>query len=277
MFDAQYQNVSADNPSWGRAAVLPWDQEIFGFPVGDYQLGDSQQIAQSLPEARECLRQWALANRCELIGCSVPATDMLAYTLLPKLDFAFVDYTLKIYTKSLHLAQLPMNKIPVRSALPEDQASVERIAQMAFRAGRYHADPLFPRALVDLRYKQWLTNAYASLGQNSRLYVTGEPGAVTSFFHVTVNGTESYITIIAVDPAHHGTPLGVELCAGVLRDLQQSGIKRMSSKVSALNSGVMNFVNYYGWRFGDPQVVFHWHAANTPHLNSWESIFATEH
>ncbi len=273
MFEAQYQKLSNDHPEWGRVALLPWDMEIFEFPVADYQLGDCREIAHAIPGVTEALTRWAAANQVELIGCSVRATDMQAYTLLPVLGLTFIDYTLKIYTKSLHLAQLPHNKIPVRSALTEDRASVERIAESAFRAGRYHADPLFPRELVNRRYKQWLSNAYASLGPGNRLYVTGEPGAVTSFFHVTVEGEEAYITIIAVDPAHHGTPLGIELCAGTLRDLQASGVKRMSSKISALNSGVMNFVNYYGWRFGDPQVIFHWHAANAPHLVPWESIY----
>ncbi|MGB8646677.1 MAG: hypothetical protein WCF84_15660 [Anaerolineae bacterium] len=273
MFDSHYQNLSAENPEWGRVATLPWDAEIFGFPVGDYEAGDAAAIARNLDAFRAQFNQWAAANQVEIVHCTVPATNQPWYTLLPALGFAFVDYTLKIYTKSLHTAVIPMNKIPVRLADARDQESVERIAEQAFRAGRYYADPLFPKRLVEIRYRRWLANAFAALGDNSRLYVTGEVGNVTSFFHITREREEAYITIIAVEPTRHGSTIGVELCAGVLRDLQASGIKRMSSKISALNSGVMNFVNYYGWRFGNPQVAFHWHASDAPHLNSWDSIF----
>jgi hypothetical protein len=274
MFDASHQLLSAEHPEWGRIATLPWDEKIFGFPVGDYQPGDSRSIAATRPSFQEKLRNWSEMNRIELVGASVPADDILWCRLLPELGFAFVDYTLKISQPSLQAWEPSPFKIPVRLAQPEDQPSVERIAQLAFRAGRYHMDPCFPRSLSELRYKQWLSNAFAASGPSSRLYVTGEVGQATSFFHVNVDGEDAYITIIAVAPDKQGGRTAVDLCTGALTDLKSMGVRRMSSKVSAMNSGVMNVAVFFSWRFSDPQAVFHWHAPNAPHLAKPEDMFA---
>lgn len=274
MFEASYQVLSDRHPHWGRVAVLPWDAQIFGFPVGDFQAGDLQYLVGTCAKFQETLSLWAAENRVELIACTVPADDIRWCALLQQLGFAYVDYTLKISQTHLQRWEPPGSKIAVRLAQPEDQESVERIAQHAFRAGRYHMDPRFPRALSELRYKRWLSNAFAALGPGSRLYVTGEVGHTTSFFHVNLNGNEAYITIIAVDPDYQGGPTGIDLCTGALIDLKSMGIRRMSSKVSAMNSGVMNFAGYFGWRFSEPQAVFHWHAPDAPHLVSSDQVFA---
>jgi hypothetical protein len=272
MFEATYQALSDEHPQWGHVAILPWDQVIFGFPVADYRAGDSRYIANTRTSFRERFNQWAAVNRVELVGCAVAAEDILWCRMLQELDFVYVDYNLKVSRSRLQSQKLPPSKIPVRLAQMEDQASVERIAQHAFRAGRYHMDPRFPRSLSELRYKHWLGNAFAALGPGSRLYVTGELGQATSFLHVNLMGDEAYVTIIAVAPENQGGRIGLDLCAGVVRDLQTLGIKRMSSKLSPMNLNIMNFMVYFGWRFSDPQSVFHWHAPDAPHLVPSEEI-----
>ena len=274
MFEASYHLLSAEYPQYGRVATLPWDEKIFGFPVGDYQAGDPRYVANTRTNFQESLHDWAGMNRVELVGCSVDADDLLWCTLLPELGFTFVDYTLKITQPRLQSYEPPTPKIPVRLVQPEDQPSVEQIAQHAFRAGRYHRDSRFPRLLSDLRYKHWIANAFAALGPSSRLYVTGKEGQATSFFHVNLDGDQAYITIIAVAPDRQGGRTGIDLCAGALIDLKSIGIRRMSSKVSAMNSGVMNLAVFFGWRFSDPQTVFHWHAPNAPHLVPPDEVYA---
>lgn len=276
MFEASYQDLSPDRPEWGRVAILPWDQEIFGFPVGDYQAGDVRQIAGSREEFQATLSGWAERFGVELVGSSVAADDVLWCTLLPELGFAFVDYTLKIAQPRLQAWVPTAAKLPVRLAQPVDKTSVELIAQHAFRAGRYHRDPRFPRSLSDLRYKHWLGNTFSASSPFSRLYVTGDEGKATSFFHVNLSDDEAYITIIAVAPEKQGGRTSVDLCTGVLIDLKSMGIRRMSSKISAMNSGVMNLAVFFGWRFSDPQSVFHWHSRNAPHLVQPEEVFSLE-
>lgn len=274
MFEASHQVLSEPHPEFGRVSTLPWDEKIFGFPVGDYQAGDSRTVAKQTEMFLHSLQKWAADNRVELVGSSVAADDTLWCTLFPELGFTFVDYTLKISQPRLQGWQAPHAKGPVRLAQPIDEPSVELIAQHAFRAGRYHRDSRFPKALSDLRYKQWLGNAFAALGPSSRLYLTGEVGHATGFFHVNLEGEHAYITIIAVAPDKQGGRTGIDLCTGALTDLKSMGIRRMSSKVSAMNSGVMNLAVFFGWRFSDPQAVFHWHAPNAPHLVKPDEVYA---
>lgn len=274
MFETSYRPISDEHPEWGLIALLPWDQRIFGFPVADYQLRDSLYTAKSREAFRACLENWAGTNRVELIGCNAPAEDTIGCALLPVVGFAYVDYTLKINQSRLQSWDPPASKLPVRIAQEEDRTSLEAVAQNAFRAGRYHMDPRFPRALSELRYKHWVANALAAAGPGSRLYVTGEIGKVSGFFHVNIEGDEAYITIIAVQFDKQGGRTGHDLAAGSLADLKSRGIRRMSSKVSAMNSSVINLATYLGWRVSDPQVIFHWHAPNAPHLVQPREIFS---
>jgi len=273
MFEASYQMLLANCPDFGRISTLPWDEKIFGFPVADYQSGDARVIAGAKREFSKTLEAWADVNRVELVGASVPAEDVLWCTLLPILGFTFVDYTIKISQPRLQAWTPPPTKGAVRLAEPADEAGVEYIAQHAFRAGRYHRDGRFPRALSDLRYKQWMTNAFTSLGQGSRLYLTGEVGHATGFFHVNLDGEYAYITIIAVAPDKQGGRTGLDLAAGALADLKAIGIRKMNSKISAMNSGVMNLAVFLGWRLADAHAVFHWHAPDAPHLVKEEDVF----
>lgn len=273
MFETSYAPLKNDHPEWGSVALLPWDQEIFGFQVADLRVGDSGEAAKNREEFRQSIDDWAKRNQAELIGCSAPAEDPIWPALLAWAGFAYVDYTLKINQQRLQSWTPPPVKQPVRLAEPEDRVSLEAVAQTAFRAGRYHMDPRFPRALSELRYKHWVANALAAAGPGSRLYVTGDVGQVTGFFHVNVNGEEAYITIIAVELEKQGGRTGHDLATGGLADLKSRGIRRMNSKVSAMNSGVINLATYLGWRVSDPEVVFHWHAPDAPHLVKPDSVF----
>jgi hypothetical protein len=151
-------------------------------------------------------------------------------------------------------------------ATPADQESVEQIAEQAFNAGRYHVDARFPRALANLRFRRWLGRAFAEAGPDSRIYVIGESGALKAFTHSTVEGDRAYITIggAVVDLQGHGA--GAAIFLGTVEALRDSGIRRAQSKLSASNTPMMNLAAYAGSRFSDPQDVFHWHAADAPHL-----------
>ncbi len=273
MFETSYQPLSGQHPEWGNVAVLPWDCDIFGFPVADFQAGDSHCVAQERTAFGEAFTRWTDDNRVEVVGCSVAAADKHWCGLLPTLGFAYVDYTLTITQPRMNKFDFPPTKIPVRLATPEDQPEVERIAEQAFEFGRYHVDPLFPHELSEYRYRRWLRNAFTDLGPNGRIYVTGETSHVGSFFHVNLKDDTAYITIIAVARELQRGTTGIDLCSGALNDLKMSGIRRVSSKISAANTGVMNFAAFFGFRFSQPQAVFHWHRPNSAHLVKPELVF----
>lgn len=273
MFEANYQPLSVDHPEWGIIAVLPWDSETFGFAAADYKPGDVRLVFTNREDIRYCLGTWAKVNTVEIVGCSVAASEPRWRTLLPRIGFAYVDSTLTYTVSRLERAQFPRKRVPVRLATAEDQPAVERICEIGFRAGRYHADALFPVALANLRYRKWLANEFASLSGSNRIYVVGDAGEVIGFTHVRVNGEEAYITIGGADPAVQSGVLPFAVFIGTLEALRDSGVRRVQSKLSAGNTPMLNLAAYAGSRFSEPEAVFHWHAENAPHLNRFSSLF----
>jgi RimJ/RimL family protein N-acetyltransferase len=271
MSEPEYQPLSPEMPNWGEVGVLSWDSEVFGFPVATYRANDASAISRNLPDVREALKTWAVENDVELIGCSLSATEPMWRLSLPRLGFLFVDSTLTYTQPKLHRAKFPRS-YAVRLATMEDRQSVERIAEQAFNVGRYHADPFFPTALANLRFRRWLEKAFASLGPSSRIYVTGESGAVTAFTHSNVEGDRAYITIGGADVAFQGRGAGAAVFLGTLEALRDSGVRRAQSKLSASNTAMMNLTAYAGCRFSNPELVYHWHAPDARHLLEAKSI-----
>ncbi len=273
MFKASYENLSADGSEWGTIAVLPWDSDIFGFAVADWKVGDLRVVFQDHSAVAARLTSWANDHRVELISCSVSSAESRWRALLPRIGFAYVDSTLTYTLTKLQIAQFARKHVPVRLATVDDQPAVERICEIGFRAGRYHADPLFPLALANARYRRWLANEFNSLGEENRIYVAGEIGAAIGFTHVRVNGTEAYITIGGADPEVQSSVLPFAVFIGTLEALRDSGVRRAQSKLSAGNTPMLNLAAYAGSRFSEPEMVFHWHAPGS-RLVSFDSLFS---
>lgn len=276
MFEAAYENLVDAQPAFGRIALLPWDTEIFGLPVAEFKAGDVRAMFDGRREIDERLQSWAAAHRVELISCSVPSGERSFRTLLPQFGFTYVDATLTYMLARLQTAKFPRKHVPVRLATIEDRPAVERICEIGFRAGRYHADPRFPRELANARYRQWLAREFKSLGEANRIYVAGEVGAAVGFTHVRVTDGDAYITIGGADPAVQSGVLPFAVFIGTLEALRDSGVRRARSKLSAGNTPMLNLAAYAGSRFSEPETVFHWHAPDAPHLVSIDSL-ATEH
>ena len=266
-FEAPYGNLSEAHPEWGTIAILPWDTELFGFAVADYRLDSYPTTTLEEQRWRGAMLDYASKHAVELIMCSVPNEKRPAFALLSAAGFVFFDYTLAVSLSGLQVRKIPAPPIPVRDAQPGDQPEVERIAEQAFRYGRYHADPYIPGDLANRRYRDWVRNAFASADQNNRIFVTGSVDTVHGFMHVRLDGHTAHITIMAVDEPFQRGATAFSLAAGSLRRLRAAGIREIASKISAANLGIMNMTASFGCRYADPQAVFYWHASQTGQLN----------
>ena len=274
MFQAAYHDLSLEHPEWGRVAVLPWDSDLFGFGVGDFKPGKAADVFRDRGSIAARLTSWSQTESVELIGCSVTSAEGAWRALLPHLGFAYVDSTLTYTLPKLQTVQFGRKHAPVRLATREDEPAVLRICETGFRAGRYHADPLFPLTLANARYRRWLANEFESLGETNRIYVAGEVGAAIGFTHVRVNGTEAYITIGGADPAVQSSVLPFAVFIGTLEALRDSGVRRAQSKLSAANTPMLNLASYAGSRFSEPETVFHWRRPGSAHLVAFDALFS---
>ncbi len=257
--------LDAERPEWGRVFVVPWDTEIFGFPVGTYEPGEAKAIHAGLGVIGERLLVWAATNRIELVSCTVAADDRTWRTLLPALGFTCVEQTLDVAFR-VQTYDAPPPSRPVRLATADDHPQIEEIAGHTFRHGRYHADPRFPPDLADRRYRHWVRSACTSTHSVDRVYVVGPPGNVKGFFQLRLVEDRAEVGIMGVTESAKGTPATLALMTGMQLDLKALGVRWLTAKLSAGNTRIMNLVAHFGWRFRNPQATFHWHAPDAPHL-----------
>lgn len=265
-FRADFQPLVRERPAWGEVALLPWDCDLFGFAVAEYRVGKWEAVAEQSGAIRAALDTWAAARGVQLICCRVPADHSGLLFLLPAWSFTFIDFDLQAMLPRLQRATLPVIKIPVRGAAPDDGPALARIAETAFRFGRYFADPLFPPPLASRRYGAWLHNALAGTNAGEQVYVIGGLGRVTGFLHVVIKDSVADLRLGAVDLSHQSGIAGFNLYAGVLHALKGQGAGRVVARLSAANTAVMNIFADLGFRFFRAEATFHWHAPGAVHL-----------
>lgn len=261
-------------PDWGTVALLPWDAEVFGFPVADFQPGDRGEIDAHRPAFAQRLARWAGERQVELVACRHPPSDVVLSAILDQCRFRFVEVSLRAELAPLPKDRLPAARVTVRLAAPEDRVPLLSIAESAFNSGRYHADPRFPRALANARYRFWLDNALSRPGPGTRVFALGAAGHPTGFFHVEIEAAETDLRLSAVDPAGNPGIAGFALYAGVLQALASQGVQRVSARLTATNTAVVNLYAALGFRFAEPEIVRHWHSETAPHLIPLEPAVA---
>src|SRR5262245_3141874 len=96
MAEVQARPLDEDHPEWGRVFVVPWDTDIFGFPVGTCAPGDVGVLHANLTAFDERLRAWTSAHQVELVSCTVSADEPAWRALMPALGFMCVEQTLDV-------------------------------------------------------------------------------------------------------------------------------------------------------------------------------------
>ena len=240
MPEVSVQPLDAERPEWGRVFVVPWDTDIFGFPVGTYEPGDARAVHAGREAFGRRFRDWAASRQVELVSGTVAADERVWRTVLPELGFTCVT--------------------------ADDHAQIEEIAGRTFRHGRYNADPRFPPALADRRYRHWIRSACTSASPADRVYVVGKSGNVKGFFQLRLAEDRAEVGIMGVAESAKGSPAALDLMTGMHLDLKGLGIRWITAKISAGNTRVINLVAHFGYRFRSAKATFHWHAPDARHL-----------
>jgi hypothetical protein len=272
MAEASFRPLDDAAPDWGTVAILPWDSDIFGFPVAAYEPGHAGVIGAAREEFRRGFLAWASGHRVELVSCTVGADDRVWRGLLAELGFTCVEQTLDLRFR-VQTYEAPPPCRPVRLANVDDHPQIEEIAAHTFRHGRYNADPRFPPDLADRRYRYWVRSACTSTNPADRVYVVGKPGNVKGFFQLRLEGDRADVGIMGVAESAKGSPAALDLMTGMQLDLKALGARWITAKISAGNARVINLVAHFGYRFRNPRATFHWHAPGAPHLLPWEAGF----
>jgi len=257
--------LDPERPQLGSIALLPLDGETFGFGSADLRPGTPDAVGSA--ELAESLRAWAAARGVGIVACRLPAGPG-APPALPWLEgagFRFVELQVRATLPRLEPAALPENRLTVRRAAPDDAPRILAMAHTAFAFGRFHADPRFPRALADGRYRAWMERALADSRPETWVGVVGPPGEPAGFAHAELASGAADVRLVAADPARPG-PIGVELVIAALRHLAARGARRATARLTPANTAALNVYASLGFRFHEPELVLHWHRPDAPHL-----------
>ena len=281
-FHLETRPLNIEYSKWGEIGVVPWDSAIFGFPVANFNAGEIAEAARDRVAFQRSLEDWAKTYDVELIGCSVPVESAAPREnqnedvfqanwswLLSQTGWTVVEQALRVTLTGLQTLQFKADLPVLRLAQAQERTAVENIAAHAFRHGRYCADVRFPMSLAQLRYLRWMSNAFDALeegDETTRVYLIGAGTQVDGFMHVNVVGDVADLRLAAVNSATASARSGYNLYNSTLLALQQSGVRRVTSKIAASNIAVMKLYTALGFRFSEPEWVFHWHAPNAPHL-----------
>lgn len=252
-FAVHYEPLEGAGRDSGRIALLRWDSDIFGFDVADYEPPATNPLPDRLAEA---LTEWQRRKAVVLVSSRVDAAQARRAEALCAAGFRFIELQLRATLPRLREATLRAPRLTVRAPVAEDHTPLAEIAGTAFEFGRYHADPRFPRALADRRYRVWVEGALADQSEENRLFVVGPPGDPVGFLHVAIQKSVADLRLAGVDTTNAGVA-GPELFLGALRALAADGVERVTARLSAANTSAVNLYSSMSFRFHEPQLVLH--------------------
>lgn len=251
-FEIDYKASASGRLRYGE---IPWDTEVFEFPVIRLCVeGDAQGIAAELEGVL------AVADRHDraLIVSRVPLEDIEWQRALCAHRFYPVETSLQPYRELSRFE--PGRRFAGLELRPVQAGELDRvleIARSAFSRGRYHLDANVPRAGADERYARWIQNAVRD-GDDVLVFCNEKSGDVLGFYHLRDLGEGTAdLSLAALAPESHGLGLGPLLYDQCLEACVQRGFSRVETHISVANTAVLNIYSGLGFSFRSPEVVLH--------------------
>jgi len=257
-FEIEFEPIDPIHPAWGSVGCVPWDSSCFGFGVGTARLHAPEDVADpGLLGA--ALDAWMDRHAVRLLDCRFPAEQGASVLAAQRAGFRWVMVSLRTRLRAIRPGKKEVSRISLREVQQDDRAGLERIAQTAFRDGRYFADPAFPNEPASKRFVQWIARAMDSLSSGdpaTRIWVIGPVGRPTGFMHVEVDGAGADLRLGAVAEEHVGFG-GYFLYAGTLERLQAEGVRTVTAEISATNVPALSLYAALSFEFVGADVVLH--------------------
>ena len=238
------------------ASLAPWDTGIFGFPVAQIE-----RFAILEPESfefdYECLETWVNSRNCGMVSCRLGHDRLVESMFLEAKGFRFVEMVLHPEFPDLHRLQIPDQGLEIAAADESDLTEIRRIAETAFKDGRFHLDPRIDSRLADSRYGRWVESSLRHPTQQLLKIRDGQ--TIVGFFIVEIiDDCRAYWHLTAVSPDHQGKGYGRRTWLAVLQHHVEQGVAAVSTTISARNIAVLNLYSSLNFRFRHPEMTFHW-------------------
>lgn len=256
--------MTVENPSLELAGpalfiqctMAPWDADIFGFPVAQFQTIQVLDEKQAAVEFK-VVADWLDEMKVRIASCRLPHDRLRESMFLEEQRFRFIEMVLHPRLDRLTQLEFPEDTLVITKAEEADLAAIEAIAEHAFSHERYHIDPRLDPRLADLRYSRWARNSFCHPRQQLLKIMDG--AHLIAFFIVEMNDEGgAYWHLTAVAPEWQGQGYGRRVWQAMLRRHRDAGVEYVSTTISAQNVPVLNLYARLGFNFLPPEMTFHW-------------------
>jgi RimJ/RimL family protein N-acetyltransferase len=237
-------------------SIVPWDSEIFGFPVAQIERivinrdGDHA-------DAMRRLHSWFARKDVRLASCRLASDNLHESMLLEAHGFRFVEMVYRPTLSPIPLIECGSDDLVIAEAAMQDLPAIEAIAAGAFATSRFLIDWRLDPNVSNRRYRTWVRNSFE--GGQQRVLKATVLGAIVGFFVIEHRADRStYWHLTAIAPGWQGKGLGKRLWSAMVARHCAEGVERIETTISAHNVTVMNIYARLGFRFRAPQMTFHW-------------------
>jgi len=227
---------------------LAWDSQFFGLRIG--RLSGRPESIEQLQDALVRSRQ----DRFDCIYALVPADEVETNCILQRAGFVARDVRLDF--------SRPLDSEPAvtdtREWNPADLPTLEAIAETAFGATRFAADPGFTPEAVRNLYRTWISNSCK--GYAEVVVVAGPVGSPHGFItlHRDAQPGCARIGLIGVASAHRSQGIGSQLIAAALGWAKTQGCSELRVSTQAANVGAQRLYQRTGFTTVSASTWFHY-------------------
>jgi ribosomal protein S18 acetylase RimI-like enzyme len=237
-------------------ALVPWDSEIFGFPVAQISglvLPDSVQAAEIMLQ----FRRWCVDRDVRLVSCRIDHAKLRESMVLEGHGFRFIEFVYGPRLGSFDYVGAPLHSIDVLVATQDDLGQIEEIASTAFTTGRFLLDRRLDPGLSRRRYAAWVRN---SLRSQSQVVLKAEiDRSLVGFFVVEhLHDRSVYWHLTAIASKWQGKGVGLSLWQTMLLRHKSEQASSVTTTISGHNVRALNLYARLGFRITSIEMTFHW-------------------
>ena len=237
-------------------SLVPWDSEIFGFPVAQISRVDLGEGARPA-EVLDVFDAWCTSHDVRLVSCRLDHLQLRESMALENAGFRFVEMVYVPRLASFEGIAAPRHVLQVAEAESGDLDLIEEIAYSAFSTGRFLLDWRLAPELSKRRYSTWVRNSFDAPRQT--VLKAEADGQLIGFFIVEHRRDQSvYWHLTAIAPQWQGKGMGMSLWQTMLIRHRTEGVSFVETTISGHNLPIINLYARLGFSFGSAQMTFHW-------------------